>query len=322
MYKNYLSVIIPVFETEHTLSKCLETVKNQSLTDMEIIIVDDSHTNDEKCKKVIEPFLEDKRFKYISHGENKGLLEARRTGVEAANGRYITFIDSDDYIFRPHSFDMVKRKVDNYKDIKLVQFGCDIISKDPNDRLMNNENSSLRKPSIGYRKGENILIDNAINGLNSFYMWGKFFDPKILKQTYDLIPRDTGITMNEDLLAYFIYATQKESVSYLGILDTVYVYVRNIGITKIIPANRENKEMWSRFLTNGKVFDILFKYLENTIDKNNINYNFYKRFLVNNREKKMRSVYNLIKTASKESKEWMYEMAVESFGDIFKKYTI
>lgn len=91
-----ISVIVPVYNVEKYLNRCVDSIINQTYTDLEIILVDDGSTDssgsicDEYAKK-------DERIKVI-HKENGGLSDARNTGVASATGDYVSFIDSDDYI--------------------------------------------------------------------------------------------------------------------------------------------------------------------------------------------------------------------------------
>lgn len=94
----FLSVIIPVYNVKPYLEKCINSVIRQSFNDIEIIIVDDASTDgsDEICEKYANS-------RYINctvihHQNNQGLSAARNTGLQASCGKYIYFLDSDDYI--------------------------------------------------------------------------------------------------------------------------------------------------------------------------------------------------------------------------------
>lgn len=91
-----ISVIIPVYNVQEYLIKCIESVINQTYENLEIIIVDDGSTDKstEICNKVKK---NDSRIRVI-HKENGGLSDARNVGIDNANGEYISFIDSDDYV--------------------------------------------------------------------------------------------------------------------------------------------------------------------------------------------------------------------------------
>lgn len=91
-----VSIIVPVYNVENYLERCINSLRNQSLTDIEIILVDDSSTDSslEICNKAAE---EDCRIKVI-HKVNEGAGKARNAGLEIATGKYIGFVDSDDYV--------------------------------------------------------------------------------------------------------------------------------------------------------------------------------------------------------------------------------
>lgn len=89
-----VSVVIPVYNCEKYIETALESVKGQK-TDWECIIVDD-HSTDGTAKR-IEPFLKDSRFRYICQERNMGVATGRNLGVSMAEGKYIAFLDGDDY---------------------------------------------------------------------------------------------------------------------------------------------------------------------------------------------------------------------------------
>lgn len=90
------SVIIPVYNVEMTLDRCVESVLNQGLSDMEVILVDDG-SPDGCPAKCDEWARKDSRIKVV-HKANGGLSDARNAGIEIAKGEYITFVDSDDWV--------------------------------------------------------------------------------------------------------------------------------------------------------------------------------------------------------------------------------
>lgn len=91
-----ISVIIPVYNTEKYLSKCLESVINQTLKDIEIIVINDGSTD--SSQNIIDLYIskDDRIISIIK--ENGGLSDARNMGIDNSNGNYLAFIDSDDYI--------------------------------------------------------------------------------------------------------------------------------------------------------------------------------------------------------------------------------
>ena len=96
MERDLISVIVPVYNVEKYLEKCVDSIINQTYKNLEIILVDDGAT-DNSGKMCDEFAKKDSRIKVI-HKENGGLSDARNFGLDVATGKYIQFIDSDDYI--------------------------------------------------------------------------------------------------------------------------------------------------------------------------------------------------------------------------------
>ena len=92
-----VSIIVPVYNVEKYISRCLNSLINQTLDDIEIICVNDCST-DNSFETVKEYAVKDSRFVLIEHEINQGLGSARNSGIGIASGKYIIFIDSDDYI--------------------------------------------------------------------------------------------------------------------------------------------------------------------------------------------------------------------------------
>lgn len=111
-----VSVIVPLYNTEVYIRRCLESLRNQTLQDMEIIVVNDAST-DHSPEIVSAMMKEDKRIRMVSHEENRGLYHARLTGVEQAKGQYIGFVDSDDYVSRDFFRELAENAQENGSDI-------------------------------------------------------------------------------------------------------------------------------------------------------------------------------------------------------------
>lgn len=115
-----ISVVIPVYNVENYLEKCLNSVKNQTYKNLEIILVNDGSTD--KSLKICEKFAnEDKRFKLINK-QNEGVSVARNTGLEKANGEFVVFIDADDWLETTMFEELiVKQKEDDF-DLVFCRF--------------------------------------------------------------------------------------------------------------------------------------------------------------------------------------------------------
>lgn len=91
-----ISIIVPVYNVEKYLERCIESIVNQTYKDIEIILVDDG--SPDNCSVICDRYAEkDNRIKVI-HKQNGGLINARKSGLEIAQGDYIGFVDSDDWI--------------------------------------------------------------------------------------------------------------------------------------------------------------------------------------------------------------------------------
>lgn len=115
-----ISVIIPVYNVEDYLSECLESISNQTFSDIEIICVDDGSTD--SSPDILKSYKnKDSRFKIVTQ-KNQGLGKARNTGLKHAKGKYIYFIDSDDYLELNALEKLYKNACDNQSDIVLFKF--------------------------------------------------------------------------------------------------------------------------------------------------------------------------------------------------------
>ncbi len=114
MGSDLISIIVPIYNVEKYLRKCIDSIVNQTYKNLEIILVDDG--SPDNCGAICDEYAKkDERIKVI-HKENGGLSDARNAGIDAATGKYIGFIDSDDYIapdmYEKLYFAMFKAKAD------------------------------------------------------------------------------------------------------------------------------------------------------------------------------------------------------------------
>lgn len=119
MEKFILSVIIPVYNVEKYLRKCVDSVLAQDIADMEVILIDDG--SPDNCGAICDEYAEkDARVKVI-HKENEGLSSARNAGLDIARGKYITFVDSDDYLL-PNTFIPNLDYIKKHPEVDCLQF--------------------------------------------------------------------------------------------------------------------------------------------------------------------------------------------------------
>lgn len=107
-----VSVVVPVYKVELTLRKCIDSVINQSFTDLEIILIDDG--SPDHCGQICDEYLvKDDRIKVI-HKKNEGLSRARNDGIKMASGEWILFVDSDDWLQEDYVEKLYSSDLDKY----------------------------------------------------------------------------------------------------------------------------------------------------------------------------------------------------------------
>ena len=120
-HKPMVSVIIPTYNRGHLISRAIQGVLNQTYQNFEMIIVDDGSTDN---TKEIVGRSGDERIQYIRHGKNKGAAITRNTGIQASQGKYICFLDSDDEWFPLKLEKQVNRFEELNESIGVVYTGC------------------------------------------------------------------------------------------------------------------------------------------------------------------------------------------------------
>jgi glycosyltransferase involved in cell wall biosynthesis len=114
-----LSIIIPVYRVENTLDRCLKSIMLQGYGDYELILVDDG--SPDRCPQLCDEWaVRDRRITVI-HKANGGLSDARNAGIEQAQGEYITFVDSDDFI-GPDTYQPLMQQLERRPEIDMLEF--------------------------------------------------------------------------------------------------------------------------------------------------------------------------------------------------------
>lgn len=112
-----ISVIVPVYNTEKYLSRCIESILVQTYTDFELILINDG--SPDNCAQIIEEYAQKDSRIITIHQHNQGLSAARNAGIDIAKGKYITFIDSDDYVYSEYLEQLVSVAERNNADISI-----------------------------------------------------------------------------------------------------------------------------------------------------------------------------------------------------------
>ena len=241
MDKPLVSIIIPIYNVERFLSKCLDSVINQTYTNLDILLVDDG-SPDESGKICEEYAYRDKRITTI-HKNNEGVVQARITGFKYSKGEYITFVDADDYIAKDAIEILVTNALQNNVDLVVASHYVETASKIELDK---------RTTRLGLYNKEDItellkfkfLFDGAI-GRSGFplYLWGKIFKKQFL---LGKLEKGEGISFAEDIIS--VFATMQEIKSMLVIKEPIYYYVSHENqITK-----KKLEDLWPAFVNAWK----------------------------------------------------------------------
>lgn len=137
--RDLISIIIPIYNVEKYLEKCLDSVIKQTYDNIEIILIDDG--SEDKSKQICDDYAKiDNRIKVI-HKKNEGVSKARNIGIDTSKGEFITFIDSDDYIDKNYIEELYKLCIKNNSDIAI----CGVKDEDYDGNIVHVSNKIIKK---------------------------------------------------------------------------------------------------------------------------------------------------------------------------------
>lgn len=200
---NKVSIIIPIYNAENTIERCLESVVNQEYKNIEIILVNDGSTDN--TENVIKNNFQDKRIKYYKQ-KNSGVSVARNYGISKATGEYIFFIDADDTIDK----NVIKELVDNLDDSKLVGTMY----------LFNKKDKCKNKKR--YTKIE--LINDILTGDILGVIWGYLFKTSIVKKIK--FDKNTGFLEDTIFLINYLNNSDIDEIKFVD-NESYYNYMEN-----------------------------------------------------------------------------------------------
>lgn len=246
------SVVVPVYNAEKYLEKCIDSVLLQSFNDLELVLVNDGSTD--SSGHICDRFAaSDKRVKVI-HQKNQGHITARMNGVKAASGEYILFLDSDDYWFEG-----LAEKVDE----KLTKYNSDIfIFRLERGGIPCHDFFKAEKGDISREEFFQVLLSEP--GLNALPI--KAVKASVLKNID--ISLFASFKNSEDLVLTVKMASEAEKISYIQ--DILYYYRETPGsITHSYNPNGINEYVWSRAVLWEAIEKLGLANSENRIKFNN-----------------------------------------------------
>ena len=238
------SFIVPVYNTEKYLKKCLDSLVNQTYKDFEIIVVNDGSTD--KSSNIISKYQKKYKNIIVIDKENEGLSMARNRGVQKSSGKYIIFVDSDDYVSNK-LLEEVDKKIDD-NDILRFQ----IATEDEEYTKINEYHEEGFESMCGYDAFKYLSSYHFVEPAwcyvirKNYYIENKFsFKKGVYHEDFGLIP-------------YVIYKARKvKSIDFIG-----YYYIQRNGS---IMNNNDYKK------TVKKAFDMLEQYKTMRLFAKNIN---------------------------------------------------
>lgn len=191
MESKKISIIVPVYKVEKYLPKCLDSIINQTYTNLEIILVDDG--SPDNCGKICDEYAQkDNRIKVI-HKENGGLSAARNTALDIITGDYVGFVDSDDWL-----------DIDMYETLVMYanKYNADIV------RCDNYENFEDGKCQYHEKNGDKVNIVDKAQALKdlmyqfeSAFVCNKLYKASLFeKQRFELVKNGEDRMLNYSIL--------------------------------------------------------------------------------------------------------------------------
>ena len=230
-----ISVIVPVYNVEQYLERCVDSIINQTYTNLEIILVNDGST-DNSGKLCDELAKKDERIRVI-HKENGGLSDARNRGIDESESDLVGFIDSDDYIDSDMYEVLLKNLNDTDADLSMCAL-YDVYNNTPEAQVTNKETWKLSsEQAIKMVMEAKILSVTAVNKLyrKSLFSDLKFEAGKIAEDAFimiKLLDKCEKIVATNEKKYYYVHrensiTTQKFSTKFLNVIEA---YEQNSNI--------------------------------------------------------------------------------------------
>ena len=227
MKNDMISIIIPIYNVEKYLEKCLDSILNQTYKNLEIILIDDGSTDNSPniCNSYCE---KDKRIKII-HKNNEGVSSARNKGIELSKGKYIVFIDSDDYVSNEHIEVLYDCIISNNVDLVI----SNLIDISEDGIILNNE----EKESFLMNKDQ--CLKELLSEDNFYHLCcGNIYRKDLLEK----IRFNCKYSIAEDLDFLYRYIKQISSAYFLS-KNTYYYLKREGSATNSIYSEKWNDEL-------------------------------------------------------------------------------
>lgn len=232
-----ISIIVPVYNAENELNRCVESILGQSFKNFELLLIDDgsSDTSGKLCDEFSE---NDKRIR-VFHKNNGGVSSARNLGLQHASGDWICFIDSDDYVNKSYLLSL-------YTALKLLN--SDLVQAG----FIRINGSSTQQVNCVDQDISTSSMSDILSHLRGFSI-SKLFNIKIIRQ--NCIKFDESLTIAEDLCFNLKYISHISSATFIHNTDYFYVYNSASASNKLHKPN----SLLSLWLSENKILDNIQK---------------------------------------------------------------
>jgi len=195
MFKPLISIIVPIYKVEPYLRRCLDSIANQTYTNLEIILIDDE--SPDKCPQICDEYASKDKRVVVVHKKYGGVSDARNLGLDICSGSFISFIDSDDWIEPDYISILFSLIEDNQADIAVGNY----------QRFSQNNVIFPKEELMTETLSSNELLKKLLFQKNSFTIpWGKLFK----KQLFDEIRFPFGKIHEDEYTGYKPYCYAKK----------------------------------------------------------------------------------------------------------------
>ncbi|WP_224773291.1 glycosyltransferase family 2 protein [Metabacillus idriensis] len=186
-----VSVVVPIYNVEKYIYRCIDSIINQTYSNIEIILVDDGSTD--KCGEIIKDFSKaDSRIKII-HKKNGGLSDARNKGMEYVSGEFVLFVDSDDWLDTKIIEEMINNCLKYNADIVQTAFYYAY-----DDYLLLDNRIFSKDDHIIILNNISLMSELVINERVKNFAWGKLYKTDLIKD----IPFEKGVLFEDVFWAH------------------------------------------------------------------------------------------------------------------------
>lgn len=284
MTRPKVSIIVPVYNVEKYIDKCMASLVHQTLKDIEIIVVDDCG-NDTSMEIVKKYASKDKRIKVIKNEYNMGLSASRNNGIDVSSAPYVMCCDSDDF-YAPDMCEKMYNAV-SLKDVDIAMCGTEVIYEADFD-LKNSDDEYYKVKKLGILDiNDDLILDCNVNS------WNKIFRKDIINSHNIRFP--IGLKY-EDAYFFRVYMLWAKKINLIP--DKLYYYRRRAGSIM----NETFKKTTNFAIDHVKIAIEFFDYLKNW-NLYDIKYKYFwcnffipyvKLAIFNSKSKKdIKNIYNL-----------------------------